>query len=205
MPNLTSVGVTSGVPSSGTGNVSTIDAMFTGAGSPSAANVQTVQLSTTPNTTTNPLVVSNTYTTVSVSITTSNSSTTYTAGDVMGTGVNTISTIPSAGFIQGVTVTSKSANTAQMDVLFFLSSMANTTFTDNSAVAVSTQNSSSWVTTIHINDWTSGGTPATGQANGIGYQYNLSGGTAAYFALVTRGTPSIGGTSDIAVTFQILS
>lgn len=56
MPNLTTVGITSGVPSSGTGTVSTIDNMFTAAGTPSS-NVQTVQFSTTLNSTANPVVV----------------------------------------------------------------------------------------------------------------------------------------------------
>ena len=47
MPNLTSVGVTSGVPTSGTGTVSTIDQLLA-AGSPIfrwMANEQTPQLS----------------------------------------------------------------------------------------------------------------------------------------------------------------
>lgn len=42
MPNLTTIGVTNGVPTSGSGTVSTIDNMFGAAGSPSA-NVQSVQ------------------------------------------------------------------------------------------------------------------------------------------------------------------
>jgi hypothetical protein len=46
MPNLTTITVSSGQGSAGSGTVSTIDNMFTAAGTPSATNVQTVQAST---------------------------------------------------------------------------------------------------------------------------------------------------------------
>ena len=56
MAVVLTVGITSGVPSSGTGTVSTIDNMLSSAGTPSS-NVLTIQLSTTPSSASYPLHV----------------------------------------------------------------------------------------------------------------------------------------------------
>jgi len=131
----------------------------------------------------------------------------YASGDVIGSGINAVNNVPSGMFLQGITITSKSCNTGQMDFLPFRSSMPNTTFTDNSAIAVSTQDSTSALSPIHVSDWTSLGTPYVGTANGLGYVYRVANANlpVIYFALVTRGTPTFGSSNDVEVHLTFVS
>lgn len=56
MATVRTISITSGIPSSGTGEVSTIDNFATAVGSPSTT-AATIQVSTTPNSSNNPIVV----------------------------------------------------------------------------------------------------------------------------------------------------
>lgn len=56
MATVRTIAITSGIPSSGTGEVSTIDNFATAVGSPSTT-AATIQVSTTPNSSNNPIVV----------------------------------------------------------------------------------------------------------------------------------------------------
>lgn len=133
----------------------------------------------------------------------------YSTGNVIGTGINTIADMPRGVFLQAVTIVSKSSQqSAQIDFIPFRSSMPNTTFTNLSALAVSTLDSTSVMSPVHITDWTSLGTPWVGTANGLAYEYRGSNSdipAAFYFALVTRGTPTFNSTSDIMVSLTFLS
>lgn len=133
----------------------------------------------------------------------------YATGNVIGTGLNVLQNLPRDMFIQGVTIVSKSSQqSAQIDFIPFRSSMPNTTFTNLSAIAISTLDSSSTMSPIHISDWTSLGTPNVGTANGLAYAYRGSNSdvpNSLYFALVTRGTPTFNSSSDLMVSVTFVS
>lgn len=131
----------------------------------------------------------------------------YAAGEVIGTGVNEVTGLSPGMFIQSVTITCKSCNTAQMDFIPFRSSMPNTTFTDNTAIAVSTADAFNVMSPIHVSDWTSLGTPYVGTANGLAYEYVVPSDASPklYFALVTRGTPTFGSSADVQVAITFVS
>jgi len=130
----------------------------------------------------------------------------YAANQTIG-GLNQIQNVPSGMFIQAVTITTKSCNTGQMDFLPFNSSMPNTTFSDHSSIAISSQDVGSVMSPIHITDWTALGTPYVGTANGLAYVYQVPSNAppSLYFALVTRGTPTLASSADVQVTVTFVS
>lgn len=133
------------------------------------------------------------------------SSSGYVTGDVIG-GLTQVQNISPMGFIQGVNITSKSSLTSQVDFCTYRSSMPNSTITDNTAISVSTLDSTSMGPVIHVADWTSQGTPYLGTANGLAYEYGVSDGSSGfYFALVVRGTTTLASTNDIQVTITLVS
>lgn len=132
------------------------------------------------------------------------STTTYASSDIIGT-IQRLPNISRDGFIQGVTIASRgSTTTGQIDVLIFNSSMPNSTFTDNSAIAISSADYDQVVTAIHVTDWTAMGTPSVGVSNGLGYTYSVSGSTA-YFALVARAAISLASSNGLTVTFNMVA
>jgi hypothetical protein len=132
------------------------------------------------------------------------STTTYASSDVIGS-IQRLPNISRDGFIQGVTITSRGSTTVgQIDVLIFNSSMPNSTFTDNSAIAISSLDYQNVVTSIHITDWTAMGTPSIGVSNGLGYTYSVSGSTA-YYALVARAAISLASSNGLLITFNMVA
>jgi hypothetical protein len=123
-------------------------------------------------------------------------------------GLNTLTPVPPQGFIQGITITTKSTVSSQIDVMFFRSSMANTTFTNLSSIAISSQDAVSLGPVIHVTDWSYAGTGATvGTANGLAYAYAAGGGeqNSLYCALVARGAVTFASSSDVSVAVTIVS
>ena len=132
----------------------------------------------------------------------------YATGGVIGTGVNEIYPVPEGGFIQGVTINAKSTVSAQIDVMFFRSSMPNTTFTNASTVAISSIDTFNCGPVVHVTDWTFGSTAASvGTANGLAYSYSAGTGgrNHVWYALVARGALTVNSTTDISVAVTIVS
>lgn len=133
----------------------------------------------------------------------------YTSGNVIGFGINELKNVTRDMFIQTVTINCKSSQqTAQIDFLPFRSSMPNSSFGNLTAVNVSTLDSTSSMSPIHVSDWTSLGTPTVGTANGLAYAIRGSNSdvpNSLYFALVARGTPTFTSSSDVLVTVTFVS
>ncbi len=135
---------------------------------------------------------------------TTSTSNAYSAGDAIG-GIQQVTNISAAGFIQGVSITCKSSQTGQVDVCFYRSSMPNSSIADNVALNISTQDSTSMLPVIHVSDWTSEGTCYLGTANGLAYDYMVPDLNSLYYTLIARGTPTLGSTNDVQVTLTFVS
>lgn len=108
------------------------------------------------------------------------------------------------GLIQSVTLHFKTAQTAASDFFWCnASQLTSTTLTDKAAVSVNAADFSA-CRAIHITDCTSMGTPTVCSAENLALPYGLASGTTGYGFLVTRGTPTFGSTSDVAVTVRFL-
>ena len=144
------------------------------------------------------------YTTLLSQITCSTAA--FSANQVIGTGINFVTNAPKAGFIQGITITCKSTVNAQIDFMVCNSSMPNTTFTDHSSIAISSNDAFSLGPVISVTNWAYGGTAASvGTANGLAYQYQTNLIQHVYFALVARAALTVNSTSDIQVAVTIVS
>jgi len=154
----------------------------------------------------NPLPVTGNVVTVTA-VPTVSSSPAYAANDAMGgllTFSNAALTSGGGGFIQSVVLNFKSAQTAPTDLVWCgASNMPNTTVTDNAAVAVTGADFDK-CRVIHVTDCSSLGTPSVCAADNLAFPFTLSSGTTGYGFLVTRGTPTLGSTSDVSVSLRIL-
>lgn len=130
----------------------------------------------------------------------------YSANQVIGTGVQNFPITPQGGFVQTVQVNLNSTNANQIDFCMFTSSMPNTTFTDHSSIAISSQDFASQGPVVNITTWNYMGTAASnGLASGLAYAYpqNVSG--VMYWALVARGAVTFNSTNGIAVSVTMVS
>jgi hypothetical protein len=136
------------------------------------------------------------------------STTAYGTGDNVG-GKVTLADVcrgtTGSGIIQSVVITSKSLQTATFDVVFFNADPSGSTFTDNVAQAVVDADLSKVVGVAHCSDVTALAAESIHQASGLGLPFALSGGaTTLYAAIVVRGTPTLGSTSDIWLSVGVL-
>lgn len=131
----------------------------------------------------------------------------YSSGDAMG-GLMTFSNAAlrsgGGGLIQAVTVHFKTAQTAPVDFLWCgASNLSSTTLTDNGAVNVATADFAA-CRAVHVTDCTSLGTPTVCSADNLAFPYVLATGTTGYGFLITRGSQTLGSTSDVSVSLRIL-
>lgn len=130
----------------------------------------------------------------------------YLAGDVIGTLMAfATSTLVAggSGLIQAVTVASKLALTAAMDLVLFNAEPTNSTFTDNGALAVNVLDFSKVIGVVHITDWTNLGTPGVAQANNLALPYSLVG-TSLYGVLVARAGVTLTGAADFTAALRVI-
>ena len=130
----------------------------------------------------------------------------YSTGDVIGAKLTFAGAVLEAGgsaLFQAVTIGCKVANTAAMDLILFNADPSASTFTDNAALDINAADQAKWINTIHITDWTSGGTPSLGLAKNDAFPFSLAG-TALYGVLVARGTVNLASTSDITVSVRLV-
>lgn len=132
----------------------------------------------------------------------------YTTGQCVGT-VNSLSGAArvnsGSGIIQSVLVTVKTALIAPYDVLFFSTNPSNSTFTDNSALAVNVLDLQSLCGVAHCTEVVSLGTPQALQAPNLALPFKLSAAaTILYAAVVIRGGQTFASTSAIGLNVNIL-
>ena len=151
--------------------------------------------------TTGALCTAGTGTSSSTTALTVTASSAYTAGNAVG-GLITLSNINRASglsvFIQSVVVASKSAQTAQIDLVFFNANPTGSTCTDKTAFNVATADAAKLVGAAHVSDWTASALGSVGQMQQPPIGITPTG-TAAYACLVTRGTPTFTASSDLTL------
>lgn len=131
----------------------------------------------------------------------------YTTGQVVGglvslSGATRINAW--SGTIQQVMITVKTALTAPFDVLFFDTNPTNSTFTDNSSLAINVADLPFLCGVAHCTDLVSGGTPQILQANNLGIIFKLSASaTTLYAVIVIRGGETFASTSAIGMSVLI--
>jgi hypothetical protein len=109
-----------------------------------------------------------------------------------------------SGLIQNVAVTVKTSLTAPFDILFFDTNPSNSTFTDNTALAINVADLPSLVGVVHATDLVSGGTPNVLQATNLAMPFKLSASsTTLYAVIVMRGAESFASTSAIGLSVLV--
>lgn len=131
----------------------------------------------------------------------------YTTGQVVG-GLISLSGAArvnsGGGLVQTVAVTVKTALTAAFDVLFFDTNPTNSTFTDNSALALNVADLPFLCGVAHCTDLVSGGTPQILQAANCSLPFKLSAAaTTLYAVIVMRGAETLASTSAIGLSVMI--
>jgi hypothetical protein len=125
---------------------------------------------------------------------------TYSAGTVGGGMIalpNAFLTA-NAGVLQSVRLTSKSAQTAEFDIVFF-SALPSTVFTDYAAPAIVAADALLAQPPIKLtNNYSGLGTDTIYGADAIGRPINEVG-SSAYAVITTTGTPTFASTSDITL------
>ena len=140
--------------------------------------------------------------TASVTVTTSAA---YSANDVIG-GLQSFKIVDNNGFLQTVQINLNSTNANQIDFCMFTSSMPNTTFTDNSSIAISSQDFASQGPVVNVTAWNYMGTGASnGVASGLAYVYPSINSGTMYWALVARGAVTMGSSNGCSVTVTMVS
>lgn len=106
------------------------------------------------------------------------------------------------GLVQMGAIASKAAQSFACDLVLFHTDPAATTFTDKSAFAL---HATDWdkvlgVVPFTAASWYALGTPSFAQATALAMAYKVASGQSdIYGALVSRGTPTFGSTSDLKV------
>lgn len=107
------------------------------------------------------------------------------------------------GIIASVIIDCKSAQTTQMDVLFFNADPSSgSTITDKTAIAIATAQWQTMIGVAHVADWTSAGTPSVGQSL-VSIPYSLASATSLFAVIVTRATPTFAATTDVSISIVV--
>jgi hypothetical protein len=136
------------------------------------------------------------------------STTPYSTGDNVGGKVTLTDACRAnmgSGLIQSVVITSKSLQTATFDVIFFNADPSGSTFTDNVAQAIVDADLSKIIGVAQCTTVVGLAAESIHQATALALPFALSGGaTTIYACIVVRGTPTLGGTSDIWLSVRVL-
>lgn len=109
-----------------------------------------------------------------------------------------------SGIIQAVTITSKSLQTAPFDVIFFSADPSASTFTDNAAQDLADADLAKVVGVARCAEVVGLSVASIHQALGVALPFALAAGSSLYAAIVVRGTPTLGSTSDIGLAVHIV-
>lgn len=224
MPNLTSVTLTNGAPTAGSGTVSTIDNLpnltlttkvqdgsgnaLTSTGNALDVNIKSGVNSNGLASTANsaPVVVAPTTTEVAVTPTVTASA--YTAGNVIGgilTFASLLDSVRNAGILESITIKFKGTSvTGNITLNLFKASPSNGTYTDKTAPTWNAADAAnligSYVLTTPVSNL---GTMTVYNLDGIGKA--IQGASQSLFAVITvAGTPTPASTSDMTVALAVL-
>lgn len=134
----------------------------------------------------------------------------YSTGDVMG-GVNDFAEAGryglmghGVGYIVSVAIKSKADITVPIDVVFFNSNPSNTTWTENSAVALDAADVAKLIGFVTITSFSDLGTPVVGFAEcRIAIQPADANPGHIYAVMIARGTINLASTSDITLEIAV--
>lgn len=140
-------------------------------------------------------------------VTVDNGTAAYTAGDLVGTKLTftdadakkTIS-----GIIHSAIVTEESQQDADLELILFSDDPTGTTFTDNAAFDIAAADLSKIMCRIVIDDWTSDSDDSLAFETSLGCAYRIGTGVSFYGALIARGTPTYGASSELDIRLAIL-
>lgn len=135
----------------------------------------------------------------------------YASGDLVG-GKLTLTDpksgtveFPSGGLIQSVIITDLAKQNITKDVFFFDTNPANTTFTENGALAVADADLVDLIGVAQVADWYSLSDNSVGQVLNLALPFVLPGASASlYAAIVERGAPTYVSTADLTIRVGIL-
>ncbi len=127
----------------------------------------------------------------------------YSTGQVIG-GVLTVAAIlrenTRTGYLTSVRITTKVANTVQIDAFIFNANPTSSTTTDNGAFSLHDSDRAKLKGVVRVDSWVAAGTPSVGYKEA---RVPLTGAAAddIYVVLVIRGAHTPGSTSDLTVEF----
>ncbi len=132
----------------------------------------------------------------------------YASGDLLGAKLSFANAVRGSGnhtgLIQAVIITDLEKQSIETDLIFFDTDPSNTTFTDNDALDIDDTDLLTIIGVATVADWSALNDNSVGQALNLAIPFNLGTGTTLYGALVTRGAPNHGSTSDITVRVSIM-
>lgn len=129
----------------------------------------------------------------------------YSSGDVMGgkmTLANAARVSAGTGYIVGVRIASLADITVPIDVIFFKADPTNTTWTENSAVALNASDATMLVGAVQVFNWFDLGTPVVGFAE-CRIPFDIASGTSLYAVMIPRGTINLASASDIIIEVTV--
>jgi len=144
---------------------------------------------------------------VSLTITPTVQVSTYSPNNVVGGKLsiaNAVRVSGGSGIIQTVSVHKKSAQSSPVDIYFFHTDPANSTFTDKAALALNVADLPYLIGVAHCTDQIDNGTPKTAQAPSVSLPFKLATGTTLFAVPVIRGTDVYASTSDVIINVGIL-
>ncbi|AKU43573.1 hypothetical protein CPT_Seuss47 [Caulobacter phage Seuss] len=123
---------------------------------------------------------------------------TYASGNVVGSlmdlpGMGVSTSLD--GLLQSVSLFSKTAQTAPMDLILFHTEPV-TSFVDKTVLALGVEDVDKILDVVPLTSWTNLGTPSISQAKGLSEPYRLAT-TTMHALLVARGSFTFGSTSDL--------
>lgn len=124
----------------------------------------------------------------------------YSAGDLVG-GLLTIMESALGGLIQSVVITDLAKQNVNKDVVFFDTNPANTTFTENAALAIADADLVDVLGVAAVDTWFSFSDNSVGQALNLAIPFVN---TPLYAAIVERGTANYASTSDLTIRIGVL-
>lgn len=202
MTNLTSVGITNGVPNSGTGTVSTIDNLIAVGLPITNANPNGLAVAGSSA----PVVIAPQ--TLDVSVTPTVTASAYTAGFGLGGIITFASILPTIGLngiLESITAKFKgTAVTGSLEVAIFKASPSNGTYTDH---VTPTWNAADMANLIGIYTLATPnsklGTMTIYNLDGIGKAF-VGASTSLFAVVVVDGTPTPASTSDFTLEIAVL-
>lgn len=111
-----------------------------------------------------------------------------------------------AAIVQGVAVTFASGVVPPMDLVLFSGAPAGGTITDRTAVVIAPADLGKVIGVLHITDATLLGaaSPSVMQATTQVMPFDLPSGTSLYGVLIARGAVTLGSTTDVIVSLNVM-